>query len=85
MPKISKNKPPTKRTVREYTPTGASSVDPVVPFQVWKIRVSTVEALRQEASENGWSTSGLVRKLLDDWAVARQAQRVGQSEESIFS
>lgn len=78
MAKLSKNKTPIRKTIRAYTPTGASPADPVVPFQVWKIRVSTVEALRQGALEDGWSTSGLVRKLLDDWAAERRKRKAGQ-------
>lgn len=78
MAKLSKNKVPIERTVRGYMPTGASPADPVVPFQVWKIRVSTIEALRQGALENGWSTSGLVRKLLDEWAAEQKMRKAGQ-------
>ena len=65
----SRSRPPRLR------PTGSSPEDPLRIFQVYKIRQSTVDGIREAARERGWSAAGLVRHLLDRWVEARGKRR----------
>lgn len=70
--------PPAARPVARPRPSGSSPSDPLIVFQTYKIRRSTVEELQAGALEKGWSAAALVRKLLDEWAERRRAEKAGR-------
>ena len=41
--------------------------EPLVNYQTYKLKRSTVERLEKAARARGWSTAALVRDVLDGW------------------
>jgi len=63
-------------------PSGSSLADPLIPFQVWKIRQATLDQLKASALEDGRSTGALVRMVLDEWAAERAKRTAGRSKKT---
>ena len=46
----------------------STPAEPLVNYQTYKMRRSTIAALDKAAAARGWSTAALVRDVLDKWA-----------------